>query len=81
MLPKNRKILSGEVVSAKMQKTIIVRVEYQLRHPLYKRIVRRYSKFKVHDENGKAKVGDKVKIKETRPLSKDKRWTLLEVVK
>ena len=80
MPAQNRKVLTGKVVSAKMQKTIVVQVERKLRHPKYRRVVRRYSKFKVHDQNGQAKPGDAVKIIETRPLSKEKRWMLVEVI-
>ena len=63
-----------------MQKTIVVRVERLTRHPLYKKIIRRFKKFKAHDEKNSAKAGDTVKIVESRPLSKDKRWRLLEVI-
>ena len=76
-----RKIRTGVVVSDKMNKTIVVRVERLTRHPLYKKTIRRYKKFKAHDENKSAKSGDLVKIIETRPLSKEKRWRLLEVLK
>lgn len=76
-----KKVRIGEVVSDKMKKTIVVKIERSAQHSRYKRIVRRYSKFKVHDEKNEAKIGDKVKIIETRPLSKDKRWMLLEVLK
>ena len=70
----------GVVVSDKMTKTIVVEVERRVPHPQFKKIVRKTTKFYVHDEEGKAKVGDKVLIKESRPLSKLKRWTLLEVL-
>lgn len=76
-----RKTRTGIVVSDKMQKTIVVKVERFTRHPLYKKTIRRYKKFKAHDENSSAKTGDTVKIMETRPLSKEKRWRLLEVLK
>lgn len=69
------------MVSDKMQKTVVVKVERSTRHPLYKKIIRRYKKFKAHDENNSAKTGDMVKIIETRPLSKEKRWRLLEILK
>lgn len=69
------------MVSDKMQKTIVVRIERSTRHPLYKKTIRRYKKFKAHDENSSAKTGDVVKIMETRPLSKEKRWRLLEILK
>lgn len=74
-----RKVRIGKVVSDKMQKTIVVAVETKVRHPLYGKTVNRTTKFKAHDENNEAKVGDIVKIMETRPLSKDKRWRLVEI--
>lgn len=77
----NRKRLIGIVISDKMQKTIVIRVNRLVRHPVYKRIVKRATKFKVHDEENRAKIGDKVAIMETRPLSRDKRWRLVEVLK
>lgn len=77
----HRKERIGFVVSDKMDKTIIVKVDSLTRHPVYKRIMRRSKKFKVHDEEKKAKAGDKVRIIETRPLSKEKRWRLVEVLK
>ena len=80
MAEQKRKIKTGVVVSDKMQKTIVVRVERLTRHPLYKKIIRRFKKFKAHDEKNSAKTGDTVKIVESRPLSKDKRWRLLEVI-
>ena len=76
-----RKEFTGTVISDKMQKTIIVRIMRLAKHAKYSRIVRRYSKFKVHDEKGAAKAGDIVRIQETRPLSKDKRFRLVEVMK
>jgi small subunit ribosomal protein S17 len=75
-----RKTLIGEVVSTKMAKTIVVEVRRQKAHPFYKRVVSRSKKFYAHDEQGTAHVGDYVKIEETRPLSKLKRWQLKEVV-
>jgi len=75
-----RKVRIGKVVSDKMQKTIVVAVEDMVRHPLYGKTVKRTKKFKAHDENNEAKIGDIVKIMETRPLSKDKRWRLVEIV-
>lgn len=80
-MDNKRKIRTGVVVSDKMQKTIVVKVERLTRHPLYGKIIRRYKKFKVHDENNSAKIGDQVKIIETRPLSKEKCWDLVEVIK
>ena len=77
----NRKERVGEVISNKMTKTIIVRVERRFQHPKYKKVVTGYHKFYVHDEKGEAKAGDHVRIRETRPLSKTKRWRLVEVVK
>lgn len=75
-----RKTRVGEVVSDKMNKTIVVEVERRVPHPKFKKIVRMTSKFYAHDEDGKAKVGDKVRIEETRPMSKLKRWKLVEVL-
>jgi len=75
-----RKTVIGVVVSDKMDKTIVVQVERAVRHPLYGKVVKRTSKFKVHDENNECRIGDKVKIMETRPLSKEKRWRLVEVL-
>jgi small subunit ribosomal protein S17 len=76
----NRKERIGEVISNKMTKTITVRVERRFAHPRYKKVVTGYKKFYAHDEKGEAKVGDRVRIEETRPLSKTKRWRLVEVV-
>ncbi len=76
----NRKERLGEVISNKMAKTIIVQVERRYAHPKFKKVVTGYKKFYAHDEKGQAKVGDKVRIEETRPLSKSKRWRLVEVV-
>ena len=72
---------TGVVVSNKMQKSIVVAVEWQVRHGLYGKAERRTSKFMVHDERGEAKIGDMVEIVETRPLSRRKRWTLKNVVR
>jgi small subunit ribosomal protein S17 len=76
----HRKERVGEVVSNKMAKTIVVRVERRFPHPRYKKVVTAFAKFYAHDEKGEAKVGDKVRIQETRPLSRLKRWRLLEIV-
>ena len=76
----SRKTRTGTVVSDKMQKTIVVRVDTKVRHPLYGKIIKTSKKFKAHDENNEAKAGDRVVIIETRPLSRDKRWRLLEIV-
>ncbi len=75
-----RKALSGRVVSDKMDKTIVVAVQRLVRHPLYKRVIRKTAKFKVDDGKNEAGIGDKVKIMETRPLSKEKRWRLIEIM-
>jgi small subunit ribosomal protein S17 len=76
----NRKTRTGKVVSDKMDKTIVVAIETLVRHPLYGKIIKRTTKFKAHDENNECKLGDKVVIMETRPLSRDKRWRLVEIV-
>ena len=75
-----RKTRVGKVVSDKMDKTIVVAVEDNVRHPLYNKIVKRTYKLKAHDENNECGVGDKVRVMETRPLSKDKRWRLVEIM-
>ena len=75
-----RKTRTGKVVSDKMDKTIVVAVEDHVRHPLYKKIVKRTYKLKAHDENNTCGVGDRVKVMETRPLSKDKRWRVVEII-
>ncbi|NLJ25605.1 MAG: 30S ribosomal protein S17 [Firmicutes bacterium] len=75
-----RKTRVGIVVSDKMDKTIVVQVERRVKHPLYGRILHRRNKFKAHDEHNTAGIGDRVRIMETRPLSKDKRWRLVEIV-
>ena len=75
-----RKTRTGKVVSNKMDKTIVVAVEDHVKHPLYKKIVKRTYKLKAHDEMNECNVGDTVKVMETRPLSKDKRWRLVEIM-
>ncbi|MCI8643521.1 MAG: 30S ribosomal protein S17 [Lachnospiraceae bacterium] len=75
-----RKTRIGKVVSDKMDKTIVVAVVDNVKHPLYGKIVKRTYKLKAHDENNECKMGDRVKVMETRPLSKDKRWRLVEIV-
>ena len=75
-----RKTRTGKVVSNKMDKTIVVAIEDNVAHPLYKKIIKRTVKLKAHDENNVCTIGDKVKVMETRPLSKDKRWRLVEVL-
>lgn len=80
-MPENRrKIRVGTVVSDKMKKTIVVRTERTTKHPLYKKIVRKYDKLKAHDEDNSAKIGDRVRVIESRPLSKEKRWRLVEII-
>ncbi len=74
-----RKTRVGEVVSDKMDKTIVVAVKDNVRHPLYGKIVKKTYKLKAHDENNEAKIGDTVRVMETRPLSKEKRWRLVEI--
>ena len=81
MPDKKRKTVVGEVASDRMEKTISVRVTRLERHRMYQKFVRRQSTFKAHDENGEARVGDLVRIAETRPLSKTKRWRLVEIVR
>jgi small subunit ribosomal protein S17 len=76
----NRKERVGEVIANKMAKTIIVRVERRFPHPKFKKVITGYKKFYAHDEKSEAKVGDRVRIQETRPLSKTKRWRLVEIV-
>lgn len=76
----NRKERVGEVISAKMAKTIVVRVERRFPHPQFRKVITAYTKFYAHDEKSEAKTGDRVRIQETRPLSKLKRWRLVEVV-
>ena len=77
---KLRKVITGTVTSNKMDKTIVVSVETNVKHPIYGKIVKRTYKLKAHDEENKCQIGDKVKVMETRPLSKDKRWRLVEIV-
>ena len=75
-----RKIRVGRVVSDKMDKTITVSIEDSTRHPLYKKVIKRTYKLKAHDENKECCIGEKVKVMKTRPLSKDKRWRLVEII-
>ena len=75
-----RKTRVGKVVSDKMDKTIVVAVENRVPHPLYKKIIKRTYKLKAHDENNDCGVGDRVRVMETRPISKDKRWRLVEII-
>ena len=75
-----RKTRIGKVVSNKMEKTIVVAIQDNVKHPLYKKIIKRTVKFKAHDENNECNIGDRVEIMETRPISKDKRWRLISVL-
>ena len=75
-----RKTRTGRVVSNKMDKTIVVAVEDNVKHPLYNKIIKRTRKLKAHDEENTCKIGDRVRVMETRPLSKDKRWRLVEII-
>ena len=75
-----RKTRIGKVVSDKMDKTIVVAIEDSVKHPLYKKILKRTVKFKAHDENNECGIGDRVEIMETRPLSKDKNWRLVKIL-
>jgi len=79
-MKEKRKTRTGRVISDKMDKTVVVLVESLRRHPLYKKVVKHTSKFKVHDEANACKIGDVVKIIETRPLSKDKRWRVAKII-
>lgn len=75
-----RKTEVGKVVSNKMDKTIVVAVEDRVKHPLYKKVVKRTVRLKAHDENNECSIGDRVRVMETRPLSKDKRWRLVNIL-
>ena len=75
-----RKTLVGKVASDKMDKTIVVSIEDSVKHKLYNKVIKRTRRVKAHDENNECRIGDRVKIMETRPLSKDKRWRLVEIV-
>ncbi len=79
-MEKKRKTMVGRVVSDKMDKTVVVTVETLRHHPLYKKTIRRVVKFKAHDEKNECRLGDTVKIIETRPLSKEKRWRVAEII-
>ena len=74
------KVYTGKVISNKMDKTVVVAVTRLFQHPVYKKTVKKVSKFKAHDEDNRCKIGDDVKITETRPLSKDKRWLVVEIM-
>ncbi len=75
-----RKTRIGQVISDKMDKTIVVAIEDSVQHPLYKKTMKRTYKLKAHDENNECRIGDTVEVMETRPLSKDKRWRLVEII-
>ena len=75
-----RKVEVGKVVSDKMDKTIVVAIEDSVKNPLYKKIIKRTVKLKAHDENNECAIGDRVRVMETRPLSKEKRWRLVEII-
>ena len=75
-----RKVRTGKVTSDKMDKTIVVAIEERVNHPLYNKVVKRTYKLKAHDENNECRIGDTVKVMETRPLSKDKRWRLVQII-
>ena len=75
-----RKTEIGKVVSNKMDKTIVIAIETSVKHPLYKKIIKRTVKLKAHDENNECTIGDHVRVMETRPLSKEKRWRLVEII-
>ena len=76
----NKRVITGVVVSNKMEKTIVIRAERLVKHPLFHKYVRRHVKYKAHDERNECNIGDKVLIVESRPLSKDKRWRMCEVL-
>lgn len=75
-----RKTAVGRVVSDKMDKTVVVAIQDSVKHPIYDKVIKRTVKYKAHDENNECGVGDRVRIMETRPLSKDKRWRLVEII-
>ena len=75
-----RKVRTGKVVSDKMDKTVVVAIEEHVKHPLYNKVVKRTYKLKAHDEKNECAIGDTVRVMETRPISKDKRWRLVEIV-
>jgi small subunit ribosomal protein S17 len=80
-LPSKRKQRTGVVISGNMNKSIVVRIDRTAKHPIYKRIIKKSAKIMAHDENKKAKAGDKVRVEESKPRSKNKRWRLVEIVK
>ncbi len=81
MAQEQRKVLTGTVVSNKMDKTVVVRVERTFRHPLYGKVVRTHKKYHAHDEDNACKEGDVVRIRETRPMSKTKRWVVVDTLR
>lgn len=80
-MKKGSKIRIGEVVSDKMDKTVVVKIERRVPHPLYGKTIKKSKKIKAHDERNECKIGDVVKVEETRPLSKEKRWRIIEIIK
>nr|WP_289766415.1 30S ribosomal protein S17 [uncultured Acetatifactor sp.] len=81
MVERNlRKVRTGKVTSNKMDKTVVVAIEEHVKHPRYKKIIKRTYKLKAHDEKNECNIGDTVRVMETRPLSKDKRWRLVEII-
>ena len=78
---KNQKVLTGTIVSNKMNKTVVVKVERKFSHPKFKKVVKRTKKYKCHDEENKCSVGDVITMAEVRPLSKEKRWSLVDILK
>jgi small subunit ribosomal protein S17 len=81
MAREQRKVLVGRVVSDKMDKTVVVRVERLTRHPLYGKVIRHHKRYKVHDEGNACRVGDLVRMIESRPISKEKRWVVTDILK
>lgn len=79
-MSERRKVLVGRVTSDKMEKTVVVAVERTVRHPLYGKVLRRVKKYKAHDEQNECKTGDRVRIIESRPLSREKRWRVVEIL-
>lgn len=77
---KGKKILIGEVTSDKMDKTIVLKVERQVRHPIFNKMLRKTKKYKAHDHKNECRIGDKAQIMETRPLSKDKKWRVVKII-
>ncbi len=80
VLPKKKKVFTGKVISNKMDKTAVVQIERTVVHAVYQKVVKRFTRLKVHDQNNQCQVGDKVKIIETRPFSKEKHWSVVEII-